>query len=129
MLIEVCFVDTKSDVDLYHELGKDAIAAAIYEAITGAAAPKTNTETEESEVTRKEYDALIERIEKLEKPMIYDYMDENMPEWARPSVQKAIDRGIIKGVEQDENGNILRLGLTETDLKCIVREDRAGLYD
>ena len=129
MLIEVCFVDTKSDVDLYHELGAEKVAAAIYEAITGAAAPKTNTETEESEVTKKEYDALIERVEKLEKPMIYDYMDENMPEWARTSVQKAIDRGIVQGVERDENGNILRLGLTETDLKCIVREDRAGLYD
>lgn len=35
MLIEVCFVDNKSDVDLYKRIGADAIAAAIAEAITG----------------------------------------------------------------------------------------------
>ncbi len=35
MLVEVCFVDTQSDVDLYHELGADKVAAAIAAAITG----------------------------------------------------------------------------------------------
>lgn len=35
MLVEVCFVDNKSDVDLYKRIGADAIAAAIAEAITG----------------------------------------------------------------------------------------------
>ena len=35
MLVEVCFVDTQSDADLYHELGADKVAAAISAAITG----------------------------------------------------------------------------------------------
>lgn len=90
---------------------------------------------DEEDLSMSQYNELKNKIEALKleiealQPIIYDYMDENMPEWARASVQKAIDRGIIKGVAQDEDGNILRLGLTETDLKCIVREDRAGLYD
>lgn len=35
MLIEVCFVDTQSDVNLYKQLGVNRIAQAICEAITG----------------------------------------------------------------------------------------------
>lgn len=35
MLIEVCFVDTKSDVELYEQRGADAVAKAICNAITG----------------------------------------------------------------------------------------------
>ncbi|MCI5893492.1 MAG: hypothetical protein MRZ66_08875 [Clostridiales bacterium] len=46
----------------------------------------------------------------------------NMPGWAKPSVEKAVKKGIVIGVGDG------RLGLTETDLKCIVREDRAGMY-
>lgn len=69
---------------------------------------------------------LFEAVNAL-TPMVYDYIDDNMPEWARASVQKAVKKGIIQGVGKDENGNML-LGLTETDLKCIVREDRAGVY-
>ena len=35
MLIEVCFVDTKSDVELYEQRGANAVAKAICNAITG----------------------------------------------------------------------------------------------
>lgn len=35
ILIEVCFVDTKTDVELYKQVGVEAIAIAIAEAITG----------------------------------------------------------------------------------------------
>ena len=38
MLIEVCFVDTQSDANLYKKLGANVIANAIYKAITGTAA-------------------------------------------------------------------------------------------
>ena len=55
--------------------------------------------------------------------MIYDYIDENMPEWARETVKKLADRGWIKG---DEKG---RLGLNDTMLKLLVINDRAGLYN
>mgnify|MGYP007040738864 FL=1 len=32
--------------------------------------------------------------------MIYNYMDENMPEWAKPIIQKLIDKGALKGNEK-----------------------------
>ena len=35
ILVEVCFVDTDSDANLYHILGAERVAAAIYEGITG----------------------------------------------------------------------------------------------
>lgn len=67
-------------------------------------------------------DRLADRITKLENPMIYNYIDENMPEWARETVQKLVDKGILKG---DENG----LHLTDGDLKQFVVNDRSGMYD
>ena len=50
---------------------------------------------------------------KGETPMIYNYIDENMPEWAREAVQWAADNGIVKG---DGKG----LKLDDKDLKVIV---------
>jgi len=50
---------------------------------------------------------------KGEMPMIYNYIDENMPEWAREAVQWAADNGIVKG---DGKG----LNLDDKDLKVIV---------
>ncbi len=35
MLVEVCFVDTKSDAELYKNIGADAIAKEIFNAVTG----------------------------------------------------------------------------------------------
>lgn len=63
-----------------------------------------------------------EEIEKLKNPMIYNYIDGNMPEWAREAVQAAVDKGAIKG---EGDG----LGLTYSDLRTIVREYRMGMYD
>ncbi|MBQ2614737.1 MAG: CHAP domain-containing protein [Clostridia bacterium] len=45
--------------------------------------------------------------------MIYNYIDKNMPEWARESVQWAVDNGIIQG---DGNG----LALTDDKLWVLV---------
>ena len=52
----------------------------------------------------------------------YDYIDENMPDWARPTVTKLVNKGYIKG---DPYG---RLRLTEEDLRYFVINDRAGIY-
>ena len=54
--------------------------------------------------------------------MIYNYIDGNMPEWARPTIQKLVTKGYIKG---DENG----LGLTYDMLKILVILDRNNLFD
>lgn len=62
-------------------------------------------------------------IDALKHPMIYNYVDRNLPEWARPSIQKMMDRDLLKG---DENGC---LGLTDELLRVFVTNDRAGIYD
>lgn len=61
-------------------------------------------------------------IDKLANPMIYNYIDKNMPEWARPTIQKLVDKGILQG---DDGG----LNLTDDLLRILVINDRAGLYD
>lgn len=74
---------------------------------------------------KQAFDELKNRVAELESKLgiRYGYIDENMPEWAKTAVGKAVEKGIIKG---DENGN---LGLSYNDLRAIVREYRAGLYD
>ncbi len=130
-LVEVCFVDTKTDAELYARLGADTVAEAMAKAITGAKIePKDDVQQETSyEGLKQEIKDLTETVkilatelQELKHPMIYNYIDDNMPEWARASVQKAMDKGIIKG---EGNG----LNLTYSDLRSVVREDRAGLFD
>ena len=130
-LIEVCFVATVNDDELYSWLGDDQVAEEIAEAIPA------NDNGKDFELTMTQYEELKQEIKDLtetvkmlatelktaiEPQMIYNYIDGNMPEWAIPSVKKAVDKGIIKG---EENG----LNLTYSDLRAIVREDRAGLFD
>lgn len=55
----------------------------------------SNYETEE--LTMTQYDELNERIKKLENPMIYNYIDSNMPEWAHEAVQWCVNKGLIQG--------------------------------
>lgn len=66
-------------------------------------------------------DRTADRVTRLENPMIYNYIDNNMPEWARPTIQKLVDRGILKG---DGDG----LNLDENLMRLLVINDRAGLY-
>lgn len=53
---------------------------------------------------------LITRVDKMENPMIYNYIDDNMPEWARDGVKWCVDNGIITGTGDG-------LGLDDKDLK------------
>ena len=59
---------------------------------------------------------------KLENKMVYNYIDTNMPDWAKPTIQKLVDKGYLKG---DGNG----LGLTDEMLKIFVILDRAGNFE
>ena len=59
----------------------------------------------------------------VQTTMIYDYVDDKMPDWARTAVQAAMDCGAVQG---DEQG---RLGLSYKDLRAICREYRCGMYD
>ena len=83
---------------------------------------KFNAMVESFEKFTQIIDKLADRITRLENPMIYNYIDENMPEWARPTIQKFVDKGLLRG---DENG----LHLTDGNLKQLVINDRAELYD
>ena len=55
--------------------------------------------------------------------MYVSAVNENMPELARPTIQKLVDKGLLKGNEKGE------LGLNDTMLKLLVINDRAGLYN
>ena len=57
--------------------------------------------------------------EEMEK--VYNWTVE-VPDWARPTVQKLLDKGYLKGNDKGE------LELTYSMLKMIVINDRAGLY-
>lgn len=61
-------------------------------------------------------------VDKINNKMIYNYIDNNMPEWARPTIRKLAEKGLLKG---DENG----LNLTDDILRILVINDRTGIYD
>lgn len=95
----------------------------------------------EEGMTMEQYDELKNLIEKqaaeiadlkninkqlvnvVQTTMVYDFNDDNMPSWARPAVQAAMDCGAVQG---DEKGH---LGLSYKDLRAICREYRCGMYD
>ena len=56
---------------------------------------------------------LATELHDLNHPMIYNYIDNNMPEWARSAVSWAVENGILNG---DENG----LNLDDKDLRFIT---------
>nr|DAH06889.1 MAG TPA: tail assembly protein [Caudoviricetes sp.] len=77
---------------------------------------------EELNKLKEQMEYLIGIMETLANPMIYNYVDENMPEWARGSVQKLVDKGILSG---EEGG----LNLNYDQLRTITWFDRLGLLD
>lgn len=120
MLIETCFVDTLSDANWYHKIGPQKIAQAIYNGITNQNINITsNNENNnlEEDIDMATLDELRKKIDELEHPMIYNYVDENMPDWAKEAVNWEIEKGILKGTEKG-------LELTDNDLRQIVREYR-----
>ena len=83
------------------------------------------------EELKKEITTLKETINKVTKSIediknsketVYHYTTQ-VPEWGRPTVQKLLDKGLLKGESNAE------LNLTETLLRTLVINDRAGLYD
>ena len=56
---------------------------------------------------------LATELHDLKHPMIYNYIDNNMPEWAREAVSWAVENGILNG---EENG----LNLDDKDLRFIT---------
>ena len=73
---------------------------------------------------QRRFNALVEQVEKLteEKDRIYHYTKE-LPDWARPTIQKLMDRGIYAGASESD------LNLPETLMRVLVINDRAGIYN
>lgn len=73
-----------------------------------------------------QYEELKESIEKIENDIIkdqfiYNYVDENMPSWARPTINKLIRKGYLKGDGKE-------LNLTYDMMRILVINDRTGIY-
>ena len=134
ILVETAFIDHKSDAAvLGSETGQQAFAEAIARGIcdyTGIAYREGDElMSQEYEALKAAIDNLTETVKQiavdvadLKNPMIYNYIDQNMPEWARPTIQKLVDKGALQG---DENG----LNLDENMLRMLVINDRMGLYE
>ena len=90
--------------------------------------PETFFKTWESDVMtekeRQEFDSLLKRVEKiiLAQGRIYHYTEE-LPAYARPTIQKLLDRGIYSGLSESD------LNLPETLMRALVINDRAGIYE
>ena len=120
-LLEVAFIDDKDDMELY-QIKKRSIAQAISEGIAEGFGLESK-----GELTMTQYEELKDRIDNLEDKvkdaeMIYNYIDENMPEWARTTVKKLVDKGWLNGNEKGE------LELSDDMLRIFVVNDRAGIY-
>lgn len=78
-------------------------------------------------LTMSQYEELTLLIKDLSKkvkePIIYNHVDESMPEYAKPTIQKLVNKGYLKG---DNSG---RLNLTEDMIRILVILDRSGAFD
>ncbi len=73
MLIEVCFVDTKSDATLYNKVGIDAVAKAIAEAIIGTISGSVENQTPSVEDTEKKaYVKVLANVLNIRKSANWD---------------------------------------------------------
>ena len=139
ILVETAFIDNYDDNRfLASDDGKYKCAVGIYKGICDYLGIEYKLESEDK-LMSKEYEELkaendrqnviidqmgteLEELRNTVKYKIYDYVDENMPEWARPTIQKLVDKGFLKG---DEEG---KLGLTYDLMRMLIINDRAGIY-
>ncbi len=76
-----------------------------------------------TEQERIKFNALVKQLEELTlaKEKVYHYT-KDLPSWARPTIQKLLDRGIYAGSSESD------LNLPETLMRVLVINDRAGIY-
>lgn len=76
---------------------------------------------EELNALKQEVAELRRLVEDMGNPMIYNYIDENMPSWAHEAVQAAVNAGILQG-----DGSALNLDYQ--DLRHLTMLHRAGVF-
>lgn len=126
-LLETCFISNENDMRIYQQ-NKNEIAKEIVNALVeGFKLERSDSMTEQERIKFnklvKAVSSLAERVDKLDSKMIYGYVDDNMPSWARPTISKLIEKGILKG---NANGN---LNLDDNMLRIFVILDRTGIFD
>lgn len=78
---------------------------------------------EQLNAIEKDVAQLKSDVSKLKNKMVYAWVDDNMPGWAKPTITKLMQKEYLKG---DEEG---KLNLDDNMLRMLVINDRAGLYD
>lgn len=84
----------------------------------------TMTQYEELKSIISKQDAEIKAMRaKLDRvdTYIYNYIDDNMPDWAKPTIKKLVDNGVLAGNEQGLNLNTLMM-------RILVILDRVGVF-
>ena len=71
---------------------------------------------------KKEIDSIRTDVDKLKNKIIYAWVDDNMPDRAKPTVTKLMRKGYLKG---DNEGKLM---LDDNMLRILVINDRAGIY-
>lgn len=77
---------------------------------------------EELEKLREQVEVLATTVEALASPMVYNYVDDNMPTWAHEAVEAAWDEGVVSGNGDDG------LDLNYDLLRVIVWMYKAGHF-
>ena len=84
--------------------------------------PMTAQEKASFDALAKSVSELSAKVDKLCNKMIYAWVDDNMPEWARPTISKLVQKGYLKG---DNEGKLM---LDDNMLRTLVILDRAGAF-
>ena len=115
-------------MDIYHI---DASHVLRHYDVTGKLCPEPMVRNPEQwSRLKEEIEGNMDRTEELEKRVAalegngrYNYIDKNLPDWARETVQKLCRMGALQGNE------IGALNLSEDMLRLLVIHDRLGLYE
>ncbi|MGM9936399.1 MAG: hypothetical protein ACI38A_03555 [Candidatus Ornithomonoglobus sp.] len=109
----------KTDGDLWYTVELEQFNLLGYE--------NPQTEAEEEELNMSQYEELKSSLEyisgvvtELANPMRYNYIDDNMPEWAKEAVVAAINAGVLSG----DSG----WDLNYDNLRTLTWMHRAGLF-
>lgn len=117
-LIEVCFIDDKDDMNLYKAKFSE-IVKAIADGVAEGFGKAVNdmTEAQVKQIATQVANDVVSKSREL-----YETIDE-VPDWARPTVEKLVRKGFIEG--NDDEGN---LGLTLDLMRMLKINDNAHLY-
>ena len=90
------------------------------EKMTAEERTKFNLLVEQVEKLTERIDKLGKKIEDIREEKVYHYTQE-LPDWARPAIQKLMDRGIYAGESEAD------LNLPESLMRALVIMERSGL--